>query len=63
MQIAALRQKAAEGTATLEDYQKAVILIRGDRKSAVASSDGARRAKAKADIKSADEMLDELGDL
>lgn len=61
--IVVLRQKMMDGTATIDELKQAVELMRGDRK-AIASaptSTGARRAKAKAEIKSADEMLDELG--
>lgn len=61
--ISVIRQKMVEGTATLDELKEAVILMRSDRKVAAASSPSgtARRAKAKAEIKSADEMLNELG--
>lgn len=62
--IVILRQKAIDGTLTQEEMREGIILMRGDRKAAAASvaSSGAKRtAKAKAEIKSADEMLDELG--
>ena len=60
--IAVWRQKAQEGTLTLEEMRQAVEIMRGDRKnSAHAAASGARRAKAKAAIPSADDMLDELG--
>lgn len=64
--IAIFRQKAIDGTLTKEDMIEAVKIMRGDRKaaaSATASSGTSRRAKAKAEIKSADEMLDELDKL
>ena len=62
MKIAVWRQKAMEGTLTLEEMREAVIIMRGDRKnSANAAASGARRAKAKAAIPSADDMLEELG--
>lgn len=62
--IAVTRQKMLDGTATVEELREAVSLMREDRKAAPISTPGgagARRAKAKAEIKSADEMLDELG--
>ena len=61
--LAILRQKAAEGTLSVDEMKEAVILMRGDRKATASApaSSGTRRAKAKAEIKSADEMLDELG--
>lgn len=62
-QIAALRQKYAEGTATLEDMRLAVRLMREDRLHALRASEGARRKAAKVAIPSADDMLAELGDL
>jgi len=60
--IAILRQKAADGSITLDDMREAVRLMRGDRKSAVTASEAGtkRRAIAKAVIPSADEMLSEL---
>lgn len=61
--ISILRAKSLDGSMTLEDAKEAIRLIRGDRRGAAASSDSARRAKAKASIKSADEMLDELGNI
>jgi len=60
--IAIWRQKSAEGTLTLDEMREAVVLLReGRRSAATAASTGARRAKAKAAIPSADDMLDELG--
>lgn len=61
--IQIIRQKAADGTATLEDFKEAILLMRGDRKNAAAASEGARKRNSapKAQIKSADDMLDELG--
>jgi hypothetical protein len=62
--IAVIRQKMIEGIATTEELKEAVTMMREDRKitSVVApASGGTRRAKAKAEIKSADDMLDELG--
>ena len=59
--IQVLRAKVADGSATLEECKEIVTLIRGDRVKAATVSESSRRAKAKAQIKSADEMLDELG--
>jgi hypothetical protein len=59
--IAQLRAKILDNTITLEEMKEGVILLRQDRKSAASSSDSTRRAKAKAAIPSADDMLDELG--
>jgi hypothetical protein len=61
--LAILRQKAVEGTLTLEEQKEAIIMIRGDRQRAVSSPSGsaAKRSMAKAVIPSADEMLNELG--
>lgn len=60
--IAILRQKAVDGTLTIEEMREAVLLMRGDRKAnAAAPSAKASKKQAKAEIKSADEMLDELG--
>ena len=60
-EIALLRQKAVEGTLTREEMKRAIILIRGDRRNAAAASDGARRARAKREVPSADDMLRGLG--
>lgn len=62
-QIAIWRAKCADGTMTLDDYKAAILLMRGERKSASTPSEQARRTKARAAIKSADEMLDELGSI
>ena len=58
--ISALRSKAEAGTATLDDYREGVRLMRGDRVGAAGASEKSRRVKAKAEVKSADAMLDEL---
>lgn len=60
--IAVWRAKAVEGTLTQEEMKEAIIIMREGRKSAGASGEGTtRRAKAKAAIPSADDMLSELG--
>lgn len=59
-QIAIWRQQASEGNLTIDQMRQAVILLRGDRKTAAVSSDQARKQKARKEIKTADEMLKEL---
>jgi len=61
--IAIWRAKAVEGTLTLEEMREAVLAMREGRKGASVTSEQSRRTKAKAQIKSADEMLDELGSI
>ena len=61
--ISQLRAKAVEGTLTLDEAREGVALLRQDRKSAAASSDTSRRARAKAAIPHADDLLDELGNI
>ena len=58
--IAIYRQKAIEGSLTVEDMKEAIILLRGDRKGAAVASEKSRRTKAKAIIPSADDLLSEL---
>lgn len=61
-QISTWRAKAAEGELSVEDMRKVVELIRGDRKTAATSiSEKAKKVRAKKEIKSADDMLSELG--
>lgn len=62
--IAIWRQRALEGTLTLEEQREAILLLREGRVNAARASEASRRTgKAKAKIKSADEMLDELGSI
>lgn len=58
--LTVLRQKAIEGTLTLEEMKEAVVMMRGDRASSVKQGD-TRRAKVKAAIPDADSLLNELG--
>ena len=60
--IQLLRFKAAEGTLTRDEQRQAVEALRGNRLTAMTSSDTARRAKAKAAIPNADDLLAEMGD-
>jgi hypothetical protein len=58
--IAIWRQKAAEGTLTVEEMQGAIIALRGDRRGAAVASEKSRKAKApKAEVR-ADDLLSEL---
>lgn len=59
-ELAILRRKAEEGTASMDDMRRAVLLLRQDRKAAVTSSETKRRVTAKAVIPDADTMLSEL---
>jgi hypothetical protein len=58
--LAILRAKSLDGTLTLDEMREAIRIMIADRKSAVQRSASVRRSKAKAEIKHADEMLDEL---
>ena len=57
------RQKANEGTLSLDEMKEAILMLRGSRRSAAVSSEQAKRVKAKKEVKSADQLLDELGRL
>lgn len=54
------RQKEAEGRLTKEDMAEAILALRGDRMGAAIASDKSRRAKAKVDIPTADDLLGEM---
>jgi hypothetical protein len=59
-QIGIWRQKAAEGTLTLEEMRQAILALRGDRRGAAVASEKSRKAKApKAEVR-ADDLLSEL---
>lgn len=58
--IAVWRQKAVEGTLTLDEMKEAITLLRQGRTSAAVSSETARRKKAVAAIPSADDLMNEL---
>ena len=57
--ISLWRQKSADGTITDAELREAVTLLRGERKTATVTS--AKRKKAAVEVKSADDMLNELG--
>ena len=61
--ISIWRQKALEGTLSVEEMKEAILALRAGRVSAAHASESARRSKAKTEIPSADELLAELGDL
>jgi len=61
--ISSIRMKIMEGTATIEDMQRGVALMREGRITASTSSESSRRKKAIKEIPKADDLLDELGDL
>ena len=60
MKIAAWRQKAAEGTLTLDDMKEAIIYLRAGRVNAQSASAAAKRKKAIIAIPSAADMLNDL---
>jgi hypothetical protein len=61
--IALLRQKAIDGTLTVEETKEAVILLREGRMGAAIASDKARSKVAKKVVLSADDLLSELGEI
>ena len=61
--IAIWRQKAIDGTLTVEEMKEAIQVMRGDRRGAAIASDKARKAEAGVAIPTADDLLAELGDL
>ena len=62
-QIAVWRAKCADNTMTAEEYKEAIKVLRAGRltAAAAAATGATRRAKVKAEIPSADDMLGELG--
>lgn len=59
-EIAVWRQKALDGTLTLEEIKRGITLLRGDRVAARQSSTTGTRARAKTAIKAADDLINEL---
>lgn len=59
--LAMWRQKAIDNTLTQDDMKEAIRIMRGDRVGAAIASSTSRRAKAKAEIPKADDLLAELG--
>lgn len=60
--IAIWRQKAADGTLSVEEMRGAIQLLRGPRASAATTSANAR-SRARKEVKSAEDLLGELGNL
>lgn len=54
------RAKAAAGTLTQAEMKEAIIFMKAGRVSALTSSEQSRRKAARKEVKSADEMLNEL---
>jgi hypothetical protein len=61
--IAIWRQQAAAGTLTQDQMKEAITALRADRVGAQVASDASRRKKAKTEIPSADDLLNELDGL
>ncbi len=61
--IAIWRQHAAAGTLTQDQMKEAIMALRADRVGASIASAASQRKKAKAEIPSADDLLDELDGL
>lgn len=59
--ISIYREKAAEGTLTLEEMKEAIKILREDRLAAHNASDASRAKRAKKEIRSADDLLKDLG--
>ena len=58
--IAVWRQKSLDGTITIEEQREAVRLMREGRLAAAQASSVSKRTKAKAEVPSADDLLNEL---
>lgn len=61
--IAIWRQRAIDGSLTEADLTEAIRALRQDRVGAAVASDKSRRAKAKVEIPSAEDLLAELKEL
>lgn len=55
------RARAANGTLTQEEMREAIAALRADRIGAAIASDKSKRAKAKAEIPDAGDLLKEMG--
>jgi hypothetical protein len=58
--IAIWRQKAIDGTLTVEEMKEAILALRAGRVSAAHASENSKRKAAKVAIPSADDLLAEL---
>lgn len=56
------RQKAVAGTLSIEEMREAIQILREDRMRA-ASTDSAKRTRARKEVKSAEELLSQLDGL
>lgn len=61
LKVSAWRQKAIEGTLTVEEMREAIQVLRQGRVGAAIASDTSRRKAAKSVVPSADDLLGELG--
>ena len=59
--ISIWRQKAIDGTLTVEEMKEAIAALRAGRVSAAHASEASRKKTAKTAIPSADDLLAELG--
>ncbi len=57
------RQKSLDGTITIEEQREALKLMREGRLAAAQASAAGKRAKAKAAVPNADDLLNELDDI
>jgi hypothetical protein len=55
------RSKVLANTITEEEMAEAILALRADRVGAAVASEKSRRAKAKVEIPSADDLLGEIG--
>jgi len=61
--LAIWRQKAVDNTLSREEMKEAILLLRGDRRSAAVASVTSKAKKAKVEIPDGDDLLkDLLGD-
>jgi hypothetical protein len=61
--ISEWRQKSIDGTLSIDEMREAVDAMRQGRVGAAHASEQSKRAKAKAVVPSAEDLLDELGGL
>lgn len=61
--LAVWRQKAVDNTLTREEMKEAILLLRGNRRSAAVASTASKAKKAKVELPDGDDLLkDLLGD-
>lgn len=59
-QLQLYRQRALDGTLSLDDMRKAIVMLRAGRVGAQIASDASRRKKAIVEIPNADDLIKEL---